>query len=57
MFGSISNKQIEDSLKKLGYNIDKKNISCDHAIDSLGVHKVKITLYKNVEAVITVTVE
>ena len=57
MFGSISNKQIEEELKKLGYNIDKKQIECDHNIDSLGVHIVNINLHKKVKAQINVSVE
>lgn len=57
MFGSISNKQIENELTKLGYSIDKKLINCDHSIDSLGCHKVKINLHKKVVAEITVNVE
>lgn len=57
MFGSISNKQIEEELKKLGYNIDKKLIECDHNIDSLGVHIVDINLHKRVKAHINVSVE
>lgn len=57
MFGSISNKQIEEELKKLGYNIDKKLIECNHNIDSLGVHIVDINLHKKVKAHINVSVE
>lgn len=57
MFGSISNKQIEEELKKLGYNIDKKQIECDHNIDSLGIHIVDINLHKKVKARINVSVE
>lgn len=57
MFGSISAKQISDELKKLGYDIDKKKISCNHPIDSLGVHIVDINLHKKVIANINVHVE
>lgn len=57
MFGSISNKQIESELATLGYSIDKKLISCDHPIDSLGIHKVMINLHKKVVAEINVSVE
>ena len=56
MFGSISNKQIAEELKKLGYDIDKKLIEVDHLIDCLGVHKVKINLHKNVVAEVNVEV-
>lgn len=56
MFGSISSKQIETELKKLDFNIDKKQIECDHPIDSLGCHKVKINLHKKVIAEVNVEV-
>ncbi|MCX4248617.1 MAG: 50S ribosomal protein L9 [Bacilli bacterium] len=57
MFGSISSKQISDELKKLGYDVDKKKITCNHTIDSLGVHVVDINLHKRVIANINVHVE
>lgn len=57
MFGSISSKQIADELKNKGYEIDKKKISCDHSIDTLGVHDVDINLHKKVVAQIKVHVE
>ena len=54
VFGSISTKQIEEELKKLGYNIDKKKIKIDNPLSSLGIHKVKLELHKKVEADIKV---
>lgn len=48
VFGSISTKQISDKLLELGFNIDKKKISCDGDINSLGTHEVTITLHKEV---------
>ncbi len=57
MFGSISSKQIADELKKIGYDIDKKKIVSDHAIDSLGTHVVDINLHKKVVAKINVHIE
>lgn len=57
MFGSISVKQIADELKSKGYEIDKKKITCNHAIDSLGVHVVDINLHKKVVANVNVLVE
>ena len=50
VFGSISTKQIAEELKKIGYNIDKKNIKIDIPLASLGTHIVKISLHKKVEA-------
>lgn len=57
MFGTISNKQIAEELKVLGYDIDKKKIISDHNIDSLGTHIVKIHLHKKVIGDLKVTVE
>lgn len=57
VFGSISPKQIKEELDKLGYKIDKKQIELDHAITSLGVHDVKINLYKEVFAKIKIQLE
>ena len=56
VFGSISNKQMTEELNKLGITIDKKMLSSNNAINSLGVHIVDITLYKNVIAKLNVKV-
>lgn len=48
VFGTISNKQISDKLKEMGYKIDKKCIKTDVAISSLGVTSVTIELHKKV---------
>ena len=50
VFGSISAKQIVEELKKLGYEIDKKQIRIDGVIDTLGYHNVEIQLHKKVIA-------
>jgi large subunit ribosomal protein L9 len=55
VFGTISSKQINEELKKKGYEIDKKKIMLDHPIDSIGTHNVKIELHKKVIAEIKVT--
>ena len=55
MFGSISNKQICDELKKKGIIVDKKDVSGD-GLSCLGVHEVQIKLYKDIIATIRVNV-
>jgi len=57
VFGSISPKQIKDSLDEKGYNIDKKQIEFDHSISSLGYHDVKINLYKEIFVKIKIKLE
>ncbi len=54
VFGSISSKQIHEELKKLGYDIDKKNIKIETPLDTLGIHEVKIELHKKVKFIIKV---
>lgn len=48
VFGNISTKQISEEFSKMGYDIDKKKITIKNDINSLGVHKVLITLHKKV---------
>lgn len=57
VFGTISSKQICESIKKLGYDIDKKCIKIDNNIDSLGVHKILIELHKEVKFYINIVLE
>ena len=54
VFGSISVKQIREELNKLGYKIDKNNITLTSSLQSLGYHNVEITIYKEVKAIIKV---
>lgn len=48
VFGKISTKQIQDELKKMGYNIDKKCIKLDTDLDVLGITEVNIVMHKRV---------
>ena len=46
VFGKVSTKQIAAELKDKGYNIDKKCITLEHDLDTLGIHEVLISLHK-----------
>lgn len=50
VFGSISQKQIKESLTEKGYKINKKQITLTTSLASLGFHKVEIELYKDIKA-------
>lgn len=50
VFGSISQKQIKESLTEKGFKIDKKQITLMTSLASLGFHKVEIELYKDIKA-------
>lgn len=58
LFGSITNKDISDSLKKdHKIDVDKKKISMDDAIKSLGKYTVEVKLYPGVSAKLAVSIE
>ena len=57
VFGSISSKQISEELSKMGFEIDKKKISINGEINSLGTHIVTITLHKKVSFNINIILE
>lgn len=54
VFGSVSTKQIAVELKKLGYEVEKKEIEIDGGLTSLGVHQIKIQLHKKVSATVKI---
>lgn len=56
VFGSISVKQIKDTLNEKGYKIEKSQIIINNPISSLGFHNVEINLYQNINATIKVHV-
>jgi len=57
LFGSITAKDITDEIqKKTQYEFDKRKLEIDEAIKNTGEHPVKIHLYKDIAAVITIKV-
>ncbi|MFI3167338.1 MAG: 50S ribosomal protein L9 [Bacillota bacterium] len=55
-FGSISSKEVESELAKLGYSVDKKNISMD-AIKTFGTFEAQVKLYTGIVATIKIISE
>ncbi len=56
IFGSITSMDIEDKLKEIGFNIDRKSIMLDNPIKDLGIQTVKIKLHSEIIAEIKVNV-
>lgn len=50
VFGSISIKQVKESLKEKGFDFDKSMIKITSPLASLGFHNIEIELYKNIIA-------
>lgn len=57
LFGSITNKQVADELKKThGYKIDRRKIELDEPIRALGHRKLPVKLHPDVTGTIHVHV-
>lgn len=51
IFGSVTPIQLADALKKLGYEVDRRNISLNEdAIKSVGTYTADVRLYKDIVA-------
>ncbi|HOF00198.1 MAG TPA: 50S ribosomal protein L9 [Spirochaetota bacterium] len=50
LYGTVTNMQIEEEIKKLGYDIDKKKIELKEHIKFSGNYKVLIRLYEDITA-------
>ena len=56
VFGSISVKQIKDSLAEKGFKVEKSAIKLNNSISALGFHNVDIELYPSITSTIKIHV-
>ncbi len=56
LFGSVTAKDISESLERQGYHIDRRKIHLEEPIKQLGDHKVPIRLHREVTVEIAVNV-
>ncbi len=53
IFGSVTNIQLAEALKKAGYDVERKNIEMnEESIKALGTYSAKVRLFKEVSATI-----
>lgn len=53
IFGSVTNIQLAEALKKAGYDVERKNIEMNEdAIKALGTYSAKVRLFKEISATI-----
>lgn len=58
LYSSVRREEIaEQILNQLGFDLEKSKIELDTPIETLGMHAVKIALYKDISASIRVHVE
>ena len=54
IFGSVTNIQIAESLKKAGFDVERKNIEIEgDAIKQVGTYKAKVRLFKDIASTIS----
>jgi len=56
LFGSITSQNIADQLAEKGYAVDRRKISLDEPLKTLGEHEIDIKLHHEVTATIKVTI-
>ena len=56
LFGSVTSKDIADSLESQGYTIERRKIALEEPIKSLGEYKIPLRLHRDVTVEITVNV-
>jgi large subunit ribosomal protein L9 len=56
LYGAVTDQDIAEELKKKGLDIDKKHIDLESPIKEVGIHKVNLSLYKEIKATIEVEV-
>lgn len=53
IFGSVTNIQLADALKKAGYDVERKNIEMnEEAVKTLGTYSAKVRLFKEIAATV-----
>lgn len=56
-FGSVTERDIADELKKQGFDVPHERIQLDEPLRSLGPHQVEVRLLPDVRAKVTVAIE
>lgn len=52
LYGSVTPADIQNALETEGFQVDKKQISIDTAIEKLGVYHVKVKVHPEVDAAV-----
>ena len=57
LFGSVTSADIAQQLEQKGYSVDRRKISLEEPLKSLGTYKVAIKVYGGLSPEVTVVVE
>ena len=50
LFGSVTSQMITDALKEKGFTVDKRHITLDEPIKTLGIFEIPVKIHTNVTA-------
>ncbi|MEI8393257.1 MAG: 50S ribosomal protein L9 [Rhodospirillaceae bacterium] len=56
LYGSVSARDISDSLEEAGYKVERRQVAIDQPIKTLGLSKVRVILHPEVSVGVTVNV-
>jgi large subunit ribosomal protein L9 len=56
LYGSVSTRDLADTLTANGFTVDRQQIVLNQPIKSLGLHTVPVSLHPEVEAKVTINV-
>ena len=56
LYGSVSGRDLADSIKEAGFTIERRQVNLDNPIKSLGAYPIRITLHPEVSVTVNVQV-
>ena len=56
LYGSVSGRDVADSIKEAGFSIERRHVALDTPIKSLGIYPVRVALHPEVAVTVTVNV-
>ncbi len=56
LYGSVSARDVSDAITEGGFTVERRQIVLDHAIKTLGLHSVKLSLHPEVSLQVTVNI-
>lgn len=57
LFGTVTSAELSEALQAKGITVDKRRIELEEPIKRLGVHTIRIKLFKDVTVTVTVEVQ
>ena len=56
LYGSVSGRDVADAIKEAGFPIERRHVSLDTPIKSLGIYQVRVALHAEVAVTVTLNV-